>query len=80
MSEHRDQAHATITPGEHERCPGGERLQLVSIALTDGGTVAHDDGTDRQPDVLCSLRPTEARQLADRLLRLADHADRLSVR
>ncbi len=81
MSEHRFEAHATITPGEHEHCPGGRLLQLVSVALTDAGAVTHDDSSsDQRPNVSCPLRPTEARQLAARLLELADHADRLSYR
>jgi len=79
MSEHRAEAHATITPGEHELCLGGERVQLVSVTLTDASPATHEvDG--RRPDVSCPLRPTEARQLAARLLCLAELADRLSAR
>jgi hypothetical protein len=81
MSEHRFEAHATITPGEHELTIGGARLQLVCVALSDGGPLWRDDGTSYQrADVVCPLRPAEARALAARLLELADHADHLSRR
>jgi hypothetical protein len=79
MTEQRAEAHATIAAGRQERCPGGELLQLVSVTLTDASPATHEvDG--RRPDVSCPLRPTEARQLAARLHRLADQAERLRVR
>jgi len=68
---YRDHAHASLNPGHHEQVLGGERVQLVTVTLTD---------LDQRPDVLCSLRPTEARALAGRLLALADHADRRPIR
>jgi len=69
--EHRHEAHAMLTPGVCEHGVGGARLQLVEVALTDGPATPPDD----QPDVLCQLRPSEARRLATRLLELADSAD-----
>jgi len=72
---HRFEAHATITPGEHELNLDRERVQLVRVVLTDDGPVLAADGAERRrPDVVCPLRPSEARQLAARLLELADHA------
>ena len=76
MREHRFEADATLTPGEHELCLGGRRRQLVTVALSDGGQITRDDGSSyRRTDVFCPLRPSEARQLAARLLELADDAD-----
>lgn len=74
---HRFEAHATIEPGEHEHTIDGTALQLVRIVLTDAGPVIANGGAGREhhrPDVVCPLRPTEARTLAARLLELADHA------
>ena len=72
---HRFEAHATIKPGEHELNVDRERVQLVRVVLTDDGPVLAADGAERRrPDVVCPLRPSEARQLAARLLELADHA------
>lgn len=75
MSEHRYQAHATIVPGDYELSVCGRQLQLITITLTDAGTITRSDGTDEQrPDVFCPLRIDEARALAQRLLALADRA------
>jgi hypothetical protein len=72
---HRFEAHATIKPGEHESRIDGTAIQLVRVVLTDGGPVIAADGAERRrPDVVCPLRPSEARQLAARLVELADHA------
>lgn len=72
---HRFEAHATITPGEHEHTIDRTPLQLVRIVLTDAGPVIARDGSEhRRPDVVCPLRPRDARRLAHRLLELADHA------
>jgi hypothetical protein len=77
MIEHRRyEAHATLRSGECERRIDGSGLQLVRVILTDGGIVVAPDGTEhRRPDVICHLRPSEARELAERLLALADQAD-----
>jgi hypothetical protein len=74
---HRFEAHATINPGEHEHTADGTTLQLVRIVLTDDGPVIADGGDGpehRRPDIVCPLRPSDARRLARRLLELADHA------
>ncbi|MDQ3608786.1 MAG: hypothetical protein M3459_07790 [Actinomycetota bacterium] len=78
---HRFEAQATIVPGEHELC-GDTLVQLVTVALSDGGPITRDEATStyQRPDVFCPLRPAEARQLAAQLLELADHADQLTRR
>jgi len=59
-------------------CVDGRRSQLVTLTLTDAGPVTTPDGTDyERPDVICPLRPGEARALAGRLMRLADEAHRI---
>ncbi|MGH2805487.1 MAG: hypothetical protein ACRDL4_20995 [Thermoleophilaceae bacterium] len=76
MTNHRFEAHATIRPGEHEHRLDGSGLQLVRIVLTDHRPVVAPDGAEhRRPDVVCRLRPSEARELAARLLTLAEHAE-----
>jgi hypothetical protein len=56
-----------------EALPGGHSRLLVRVRMHDDG-VAHP-----QPDVLCDLRPDDARELAFCLLDRADHADWLSA-
>lgn len=73
----RFEAHATIAPGEHEHTLDRQPIALVRVVLTDAGPVIADGGEGpehRRPDVVCTLRPSEARQLAQRLLELAEHA------
>jgi hypothetical protein len=81
MSDYRFEAHATIRAGERERRVDGTRLQLVDVVLSDRGSVAAADGTEhRRPDVICPLRPVEARALAERLLALAAEAEERTPR
>jgi hypothetical protein len=80
---HRFEAHARIKPGEHEHNLDPHPLQLVRVVLSDAGPVITDggDGHERtRPDVVCPLRPADARALAQHLLELSDIADRLSGR
>ena len=77
MTDHRYEARADIVAGECELSLEGNRIQLVRLTLTDDGPITMPDGSDvQQPDVICLLRTCEARQLADRLIELADHAPR----
>ena len=81
MTDHRFEAHATICAGEYERRIDGSGMQLVRVVLSDGGTVVAPDGTEHQrPDVICQLRPNEARELAHQLLALATHAQQRNAR
>lgn len=76
MSEHRFEARATLRPGESERRIDGSPLQLVRVVLSDGGVVIAPDGSEHErPDVICPLRPTEARELAAELLAAAVKAE-----
>ncbi len=65
--------------GRHEHLPDGSALGLITIRLTDLGRVgAYTPAVDPEharPDVVCDLRPSEARQLAAALLDLADRID-----
>jgi hypothetical protein len=77
MTEQRYEARADIVAGECELGIDGHLIGLVTLTLTDAGPIARPDGSDRErPDVICPLRTSEARLLADRLLELADQADR----
>jgi hypothetical protein len=76
MTDHRYDAHAALA-GEREQVLDGHLIELVTLTLTDAGPVAGLDGSEHhRPDVICPLRPSQARALAGRLLKLADHADR----
>jgi hypothetical protein len=72
MIDHRFEVHASIEPGECELLLDGSRTQLVRVVLTDAGPITRDDGSSyERPDVVCPLRPREARERALRLLELA---------
>jgi hypothetical protein len=80
MIDHRFYAHAVLVAGENERRTCGGALQLVRVVLGDDGPVSSSDGIDHtRTDVICPLRPTEARALAQRLHELADHADQITL-
>ena len=75
MIEHRYEARADVVAGECELCVDGRLSQLVTLTLTDAGPLTRPDGSDyERPDVICPLRPGEARSLAAQLTRLADDA------
>jgi hypothetical protein len=66
----RDEITALIEPGCTEGLVGGASAQLVTITMKDWPS------EDRQalPDSTIYIRPAEARELAVRLLELAEHA------
>jgi hypothetical protein len=75
MTDHRYEAHAKLA-GERELVTDGHLIELITLTLTDAGPVAGLDGSEHhRPDVICPLRPSQARTLAGRLLALADHAE-----
>jgi hypothetical protein len=77
MIDHRYEARGDVVPGECELAVDGSLIQLVRLTLTDAGPVTRPDGSDyERPDVICPLRTREARELAGRLLELADQAHR----
>lgn len=65
--------------GRTERLVDGPALGLVTVRLSDLGPVGAyapaGEPEQAEPDVLCDLKPSEARQLAARLLDLADALD-----
>lgn len=67
------------TAANREHLSDGSGLGLITIRLTDLGRVgAYTPAVDPEharPDVVCDLRPSEARQLAAALLDLADRSD-----
>ena len=81
MTEHRYEANAEIVPGECELSVCGQLLQLITLTLSDAGPITMPDATDtHRPDVICPLRPGEARQLAHRLHELADQLSPVAAR
>jgi hypothetical protein len=75
MATHRFEIDATAGPAR-EAVIGGSML-LVRVRMFDGGDVANaftGEGGGGE-DVLCDLRPSEARELAFVLLACAEHAE-----
>jgi hypothetical protein len=80
MSDHRDSIHCRTCPEQCWATPGGRLVQEVSVIMTDD-----PDLDDRQsrcwlPPAVCTLTPSQARELASVLLELADHAQRIGAR
>ena len=76
---HRFEADAAAGPA-WERVIGGSRL-LVRLRMFTGGDVADaatGEPVDRE-DVICDLRPSEARELAVSLLCCAEQAEQLTI-
>jgi len=70
MISYRDTIEALIDPGQTEALLEGAFVQHVSVVLYD---TCPDDAYE--PAVACTLRPSEARELAFQLLVLAEHAE-----
>ncbi len=81
MIEYREQALARLDGMTLGRVGGGA-LQLVTVCLTDegAGEICDEHGQPLPPTVpvFAYLRPDEARELAFRLLEVAELADRRS--
>jgi hypothetical protein len=60
--------------------PGGRLVQEVSVIMTDDPDLDHRRRRFWLPPALCTLTPTQARELASGLLELADHAERIGGR
>ena len=74
--EHRNEARVRIKPGETASILGGGSLQLIRLVLTDEGPLTQEDGsTIEQPEVICTMRPEEARRRAIELLQAAERAE-----
>jgi hypothetical protein len=78
--EYRLEAHVTIKHGETEGRLHGGNIQVVRVVLTDAGPYEREDGTIiNPPDVICTMRPEDARRLALRALQAAERAEREST-
>lgn len=75
-----NEARVRIKPGETASMVGGGGLQLIRLVLTDEGPLAQEDGsTIKQPEVICTMRPEEARRRAIELFQAAERAERAST-
>ncbi|MHB8695794.1 MAG: hypothetical protein ACYDHH_31640 [Solirubrobacteraceae bacterium] len=81
MSEYRERALAWLDGRTLSRVGGGG-LELVTVSLTDEGAGEfcdeHGHVVTPPPPVVAYLRPDEARELAFRLLELAELAEQRS--
>lgn len=78
--EYRLEARVVVKQGETAGRIGGGHLQLIRLVLTDGGSHEREDGTiANPPDVVCTLRPDDARRLIQRLHDAIEQADRQSA-
>ncbi len=74
--EYRNEARVKIKIGETASLVGGGGLQLIRLVLTDEGPLAQEDGSIiEQPEVICTMRPEEARRRAIELLHAAERAE-----
>jgi hypothetical protein len=83
MSDYRDSIHCRIDPEQCWAPPGGGRpVQEVSVIMTDDPDPDLDHRRSRcwLPPAVCTLTPTQARELAASLLELAEHAERIGGR
>jgi hypothetical protein len=71
---------ATIEDEQTERLVDGGLLQLISVILSDPEPDPDDPPARRRPPAWAVLRPSEARELAFCLLKLAKRAERTSQR
>ena len=81
MSDYRDSIHCRIDPEQRWTPPDGGRLvQEVSVIMTDGPDLDRLRSRCWLPPAVCTLTPTQARELASGLLELADRAERIGAR
>ena len=81
MSDYRDGIHCRIDPEQCSTPPGGGRpVQEVSVIMTDDPDLDHRRSRCWLPPAVCTLTPTQARELASGLLELADRADWIGAR
>ena len=78
--EYREEVHVHVKPGETIGRVYGGHVQLIRIALSDGGCRKLEDGTIiYPPDVISTQRPDDVKRLIKRLQDAIAHAERLSV-
>lgn len=81
MSDYRDSIHCRIDPEQVWQPPdGGERVQELSVIMTDDPDLDHLRSRCWLPPAVCTLTPTQARELATMLLELAEQAERIGGR
>jgi hypothetical protein len=80
MSDYRDSIHGRIDPEQSGQLPDGGWVQPISVIMTDHYPFDEQRGRCWLPPSVCTLTPTEARELATSLLKLADHAERIGAR
>lgn len=80
MSDHRDGICCRIDPAQAERLPDGRVCQEVSVVMTDDHRFDGRRGRQWLPPAVCTLTPTEAREMAFELLSAAEHAERAGER
>ncbi len=76
MSDYRDEIHCRIDPEQTETLANGSERQHVSVIMTDEHRFDDRRARDPLPPAVCTLRPSEARELAFELLAAAEHAGR----
>jgi hypothetical protein len=80
MSDYRDSIHCRIDREQFWAPPGGVPVQEVSVIMTDDPDLDHRRSRCWLPPAVCTLTPSEARDLASVLLELADQAERIGAR
>ena len=80
MSDYRDSIHCRIDPEQCWQMPGGRLVQELSVIMTDDPDLDHRRSRCWLPPAVCTLTPTQARELASVLLELADRAERIGAR
>jgi hypothetical protein len=76
MSDYRDGVHCRIDPEQAELLADGSVAQEVSVIMTDDHRFDGRRGRHWRPPAICTLTPTEAREMAFELLCAAEHAER----
>ncbi len=81
VDEHRLGVEVAVEPDEPGGRVDGSAVRLVRVVLTENGPVTREDGTTyHRPDVVCPMRPGDARELAGRLAEAATRAEHGSTR
>jgi len=80
VSDYRDSIHCRIDPEQCWTPPGGRLVQELSVIMTDDPDLDHRRGRCWFPPAVCTLTPTQARELAASLFELAEHAERIGGR
>jgi hypothetical protein len=80
MSDYRDRIHCRTCPEQVWRPDGREPLQQISVIMTDDNRVEERRERCWLAPAVCTLTPSDARELASELLALAEQAERIGPR